>query len=319
MKLNPKLERLLFEGIDPIRLDVYGRALTLAFLVYMTYLFTHASEWLTDAGFHLSRSTQLMHAATPWSTMPQWMVPLFALVLYGSCLCLIFGRFTRIAIWVALACAVYVQRVDSLSAFALNKLVIVGFLVIALAPPARPVKRNDGTTVWLQSAWPVRILQATLLIIYVTSAICKSFYGDWLQHNDVVWSVIQGVFRTDLSSALLGILPVWVFTLLQWFVLGFELLAPALLIPRRLRPIGIACGVALHAGLAMMMSTVIFFSLQMVTYYLLFVPSETLHQIRRWYTPARPSSATDTLAQIREITVGSASDADKLKAIEDLL
>ena len=132
----------------------------------------------------------------------------------------------------------YVQRVDSLSAFALNKLVIVGFLVIALAPPARPVKRNDGTTVWLQSAWPVRILQATLLIIYVTSAICKSFYGDWLQHNDVVWSVIQGVFRTDLSSALLGILPVWVFTLLQWFVLGFELLAPALLIPRRLRPIG---------------------------------------------------------------------------------
>ena len=154
MDLKQRVQWLFFEGIDPIRLDFYRRCLALAFLVYMTYLFSNASEWLTDEGFHVTRETQLLHAAKPWRTMPTWAVPLFGLLLYGSGICLIVGRFARLAIWVALGCAIYVQRMDALSAFALNKLVILGFAVIALAPPSRQVKLADGRTVLLQSAWP---------------------------------------------------------------------------------------------------------------------------------------------------------------------
>lgn len=326
MNFKQRVHSLFFEGIDPIHLDVYRRCLTIAFLVYMTYLFTHASEWLTDDGFHVTLETQLRHAAKPWPTLPSSMVPVFAMVLYGAGICLIVGRFTRPALWIALVCAIYVQRVDSLTAFAMNKLVILGFAIMALAPPPREVKLANGQTAVLQSAWPVRILQATLMIIYFTSAVSKGFLGDWLSHSDVVWTVIQGTFRTDLSALLLRMLPKWCFTLPMIFVLAFEFLAPVLLGDKRLRPWGVAAGVLLHVGLASMMSTVFFFSLLMITYYVLFLPASTLHQVQKWYTPARANaSASHTanstqLTQIRSIAFDEGkSDAQKIESIQSVL
>ncbi|MCA9213705.1 MAG: HTTM domain-containing protein [Planctomycetales bacterium] len=324
--LLDRTRRVLFEGIDPIRLDTYRRGLAFAFLVYVTYLMFNASEWLTDDGFHLTADTQLLHAARPWPTMPKSLVPWFALALYGSGICLILGKLTRPASWIFLACAIYVQRVDALTAFALNKLTIVGFAILALAPPPRRVRFADGRTVMLQSAWPVRVLQATVLIMYCTSAVCKGVLGDWLRDPNVVWSVVQGVFRTDLSSLLLRMMPKWFFSLLMYFVLAFEFFAPVLLINKRLRPWGIAAGILLHVGLASMMSTVFFFSLQMIMYYILFLPDSTLHQFRSWYTSPTKDATTDLpadnarLRDIKAIATNEATtDAEKVASIRRLL
>jgi hypothetical protein len=45
------------------------------------------------------------------------------------------------------------------------------------------------------SVVPVRLVQGTLLCMYVASGIAKGISGDWLKYYDVVYTRMQGVFR----------------------------------------------------------------------------------------------------------------------------
>ena len=78
------------------------------------------------------------------------------------------------------------------------------------------------------SVVPVRLVQGTLLCMYVASGIAKGISGDWLKYNDVVYTQMQGVFRTDFVAWCLRTLPVWNWTVMQWTTLLFELEAPVL-------------------------------------------------------------------------------------------
>jgi hypothetical protein len=54
--------------------------------------------------------------------------------------------------------------------------------------------------------------------------------------------------------------------------LYFELYAPLLLVPRRLRPIGMLIGIGMHVGVAALMLKLWFFSAEMICFYALFLP-----------------------------------------------
>jgi hypothetical protein len=169
-----------------------------------------------------------------------------------------------------------------MSASSISKL-FVGVYGILLVTPG--YVRDAASGRLMISAVPVRLVQGTLICMYLASGIAKGFSGDWLKYNDVVYTQMQGIFRTDFAAWCLRTLPVWSWTVAQWVTLLFELEAPVLFGVRKLRPIAFVIGIGLHLMIALMMKDLIFFSAQMWTFYALFVTPEQW----RWLgaTPSR--------------------------------
>jgi len=111
-----------------------------------------------------------------------------------------------------------------------------------------------------------------LLTIYFATGFTKVYGGDWLTHTDVVWSHAQGYYCTEFAAFLLRNLPSFAWTLVQYSVVVFELGAPVLFGWGRTRPFAILFGLFFHLGIALMMKAVWVFSLQMTTFYILFLP-----------------------------------------------
>jgi hypothetical protein len=128
--------------------------------------------------------------------------------------------------------------------------------------------------------WPIRILQSTLLIQYFTAGWCKILLGPWLHDSHVLWSQAQGWYRTEAAGLAFQYLPPALWGAMQWSALCFELLAPVLFGFRRLRPVGFLMGGAFQILTAVMMHQLVYFSLQMLCFYLLFVDDAVLHRLR---------------------------------------
>jgi hypothetical protein len=278
-----------FKPIDPIRLEMFEKVFTFSFLVYMIERYTYAYEWLTDYGFHFTPEMNLWWQPTPLPTLPEWMVIPFGFILFGGILGLLLGWQRRFFAWYVFGLSVYVQLIDLRSAFTLNKLYIVGFLVLALAPYGRVYGTKDAPR-RLHSAWPVRVLQGTILIQYMTAGWCKVFHGDWLERTDILWSQVQGIYCTDFCAWLLRILPEWAWSVQMYAALVFECFAPILIGVKRLRIfgvplryIGLVWGLGFQTIIALTMHDLIYFSLQLVSYYVLFLEPETLYAVQaKW-------------------------------------
>lgn len=266
-------ERFWYAPIDPVRLDAFRQAFTYTLVLYTLAWARDAGEWLTDLGYHPSpRADRFASPHVPLLTPPA-IVPFFAVYL-GAMLAVIFGWARRPATWVVLAGVAYVSLADPISAFTINRLYVFGFLVLALAPG--PSGQGAAATI---PAWPVRVLQISLLLHYLGAGLCKAVAGDWLAADDVLWVQVHGLYRTEAAAWLLRVLPAGAWTLLQHAALGFELLAPLLFIPRRLRPIGFLLGVGLHLVVAVTMYQLIYFSLQMISFYLVFADPARLRRV----------------------------------------
>ncbi len=268
-----------FEAVDPVRLDSFRVLFSIALLLYLGVRLLHPYEWLTSFGFHYTAETRLGIDPVPWPLLPAFLVPPFVALLVASSVCVIIGWRVRLFLWVTLALVVYIQYVDGLTISTPNKLFIVGFAVLALAPPR---SRQEAGGALLQSAWPVRVLQATLLIQYLTAGTCKVVFGDWFLHTDVLWSHVQGVHRTDIGAFLLRVLPKQAWSVMMYSALAFEILAPVLFAFRRTRLLACVWGFSLHLLVAATMNKLIFFGLQMTTFYVLFLEPEQLRTVGRW-------------------------------------
>jgi hypothetical protein len=271
-RLIRRWETFWYGGVDPIRLVAFRWAFAWSLLFYVVTWLRHGPEWLTEAGFHPSSSVYaprlpLLSEALLWP---------FALVYCGAALSIALrptaGRHLRIATAAVLGGTIYITLADPVSAFTLNRLFIVGFLVLLLAPSPRSEPPR-------QTAWPVRVLQGTLILQYLGAGACKALWGDWLDRSDVLWTQVQGVFMTDVAAALVRWLPPWGWTTIQHLALGFEVAAPVLFLVRRLRPVAFVLGLGMHAIIAATMAQLIWFSLQMACFYLLFVEPRRLRAI----------------------------------------
>ncbi|KIG12739.1 hypothetical protein DB30_01097 [Enhygromyxa salina] len=280
---EPVTARALRWALGPVpavRLESFRWTTTLALLIYTLTWSLEASEWLTPAGYHMSaaasRGLQL-----PIPLLGPWTLGAFLLVYIGCMVGILLDLRPRLCSYVVFAGLLYVTLADRLSAFSMNKLALVAWLVLLLAPwpRAEPHPGTPPAPTQLRSAWPVRILQATVLLQYVGAGICK-LRGNWLTNPQVLWLQAQDIYMTKLAAWMVRELPPGAWAALQYGALAFELLAPLLLCVRRLRPIGFAWGLAMHTGIALMMHRVGLFSFSVVAYYVLFVDDAHLLGLR---------------------------------------
>lgn len=266
-----------WSGTEPVaRYRLFEIVFTSAFLVYMARNLLTPFEWLTGGGFHLSEGLQRGTALPPFPLLPVWAVPLFAFSLLFSGFAVVFRHQWRRFGFAALALlALYGEGVDSASAFALNKIYGAGFIFLLLAPGYEGAPPRGSIA-------SVRAFQGMLLTIYFATGFTKVWGGDWLDHTDVVWSHAQGYYCTGFAAFLLRNLPPFAWTVIQYSVLVFELGAPVWFTWRRTRLVAILFGLSFHLGIALMMKAVWVFSLQMTTFYVLFLREE-----RAWETLCR--------------------------------
>lgn len=269
-RLAERWNEYWYAPMPAIRLDAFRQALLFTLVLYMLARWMHAAEWLTAVGFHPSPAADRINAPQLPLLPVQWL-PLLGVGLFGSLALAIFGWLRRPATVVALLLVIYVSLVDPIAAFTLNRLYIFSLVLFALAPAADA----DDTI----PAWPVRILQLNLVLHYATSGVCKALRGDWLTHSDVLWAQLQNIYMTDAAALIVRVTPMWAMTLLQHLAFGFELFAPLLFGLRRLRPYALVIGLAMHVVIAVTMYQLIYFSGQMMCFYLLFVTPGTL---QRW-------------------------------------
>ena len=259
----------------------FRKASALTLVIYTLTWAQHAREWLTDAGYHLSseasRGLQL-----PVPLLDRWSLVAFLTVYIVALLAILFDRRPRLASVIVLVCLTYVTTADRLAAFSMNKLALVAWLVLVLAPwpdedePASSAKRGE-----LRSAWPVRVLQVTLILQYFGAGICK-LRGGWVGDPQVLWLQVQSIYMTDFAAWTVRELPMWAWAGMHYAALAFELLAPALFGVVRLRPLAFVWGLGMHLAIGLMMYRVGIFSLSVVAYYTLFLDPQLVERLREW-------------------------------------
>lgn len=258
----------------PVRLSsafriVHGCAL-FAFLVAW---WQNSSEWLTVAGFHAP--DELAGPLAPS------LLPAFGVFQFGALILFISGWHVRIMAGLSWLCFLYVTLADRVSAYSINSIYLFTLVVFLLFPTK---SKSESIPVA-----PVRLLQLALVAIYFSSGWHKAVFGDWLESPHVLEASIKGIYMTDFAAWALRIMPTWVWTVAQYAVLAFELFSPVLFFSRQLRIYGIIAGCVFHLGIALFMDQLIYFSLQMMSFYVLFLPEGVWRGVS---TPFRGSPAT---------------------------
>jgi hypothetical protein len=269
-----------FGPIDAIGLVAFRTLLTVALFAYVATWWRDADEWLTAVGFHPSAEiVGGMRAALP--LVPQAALPGLAILYFGAMALVVLGKATRPALAVVLGCLLYTTLVDRLAAFSANKIYLASYAVLLAAPAV-----DEGGR--LRSAWPVRVLQATLLAQYFGAGLCKLAYGTWGTHTDSLFMVAQLEYMTDAAAWLVRELPLTGWRALHVSTLAFELLAPVLFVvpSRAVRTVAFVWGALMHVAIGVLMFRVGFFAAQSLAFYALFAPPEWLHAVRRRLVPA---------------------------------
>ncbi len=277
MTVRERWHSFWYAPTPALRFDLLRQALLYSLAVYLWVRWQHVDEWLTPAGFHPSAAADPRHSPGVALLSPG-LVPWFGVALFASLTAAILGWQRRLATGLVLAGVLYVTAADPIAAFTLNRLYIFSLVVFLVAPAATPSPTGP-----MMVAWPVRAFQLTLVTHYFASGLCKSLHGDWLHYSDVLWLQIQGLYMTDAAAWLVRTLPAWLFTGQQHLALAFELLAPLLLGIRRLRPLGFVIGLGLHIVVAITMHQLIYFSLQMMCFYIVFLDPEALARWTAWW------------------------------------
>lgn len=265
---------LMIKDADATRLRIFEVGFTLQYTVWMGMLFLNPEEWLGQDGFHISLADQNKGYWEPWPRLSLFGLYGFGVVLYCGVIMILANRLRRLGLWLVLACAIYVQYADTPSAFSVSRLNIIVFAILATAPP--PWQDDKGRM--RQSLGPVRLCQALMIMLYFTAGVAKVKSGDWLEYDDVIWSHTQGVYRTEFAAWLVREMPMSYWTLQKWLALSFEMGAPFLFCFHRLRPLGLILGLGFHLTIALCFWSIWPFSLHMVTYYLLFLPTRWQRQ-----------------------------------------
>lgn len=276
---------------DAMRLRIFEVAFTLQYTVWMGMLFVNPEEWLGQEGFHISLLDQNSGYWQPWPRLPLFGLYVFGIALYGGVIMILANRLRRLGLWLVLACAIYVQYADTPSAFSVSRLNIIVFAILATAPP--PWQDDKGRM--RQSLGPVRLCQALMIMLYFTAGLAKVTAGDWLEHDDVIWSHTQGVYRTEFAAWLVREMPMSYWTFQKWLALTFEMGSPLLFCFRRLRPLGLMLGLGFHLTIALCFWSIWPFSLHMVTYYFLFLPTNGQRQLCEFCNTLKSALRTSVL------------------------
>lgn len=293
--------RRAFDGtVDARRYRLIQGAMGWMLLAYTAFWARNYREWITPEGFHPSVTA----TATQSPAMPL-VSPAVAVVLgvvfFGALAAFLFGYKRRVTGAVVLLGCIYTLLVDPIASFTINRLNVICFGIFVLAP--EPVANDDDNgPKEVMLAWPATMLAILVLVHYFAAGLCKVFHGSWADYNDVLWVQIQGVYRTEIAAWMVRTVPQGGFLVLQHLALAFELLAPVLLGIRKLRPIGIVIGFGMHIMISLTMQHLVFFSTQMMAFYVLFFPDAWLDRFDALLEdkPDRPRKAKTKAVSQRE-------------------
>jgi hypothetical protein len=273
------LLRFLAGPGDPIQLDFFRVALASSLLAYVVAWGCDAPEWLTSRGFHVTAAAAGSYQPV-LPVLPPALLPVFAILYLGAIVALLVGWKVKAAAWLSLAGTAYVTFADPLTAFSLNRIYIVALAVLACAPLGTYLSVDRAPAGPPPSVWPIRVLQATIIVQYFMAGVCKVLHGDWVDSPYVLLTQAMGYYRTDLAALFLRTLPPVAWGVMQYSALGFELLAPLLFGVRRLRPIAFLFGVGFQVLSALLMDRLVYFGLQLLAFYLFFIDERVLHAVR---------------------------------------
>jgi uncharacterized membrane protein YphA (DoxX/SURF4 family) len=256
-----------------IRIELVRVFAPLAILGFMSSRLLHADHWISDTAFCVpDLGLSDPHQSYYIAPLPEWAAWLVAAALVVAGLCVAAGFRTRPAAAAFAALLAYVALADRLAAFTVSRLAPMIALVICLSPAGTRFsvdawlsrRRRDEEHGDEMSGGSIRFLQALLVVFYTASGVCKA-RGDWLKHPAVLWTHLHDSYQTVFAYLLANTLPGFAWTVFQGLTLLFECLACAWLLPRRIRPVGLAFGVMMHTLIGLMFGPVIWFSLLMIT------------------------------------------------------
>jgi hypothetical protein len=239
---------------QPYSLFRFIHGITLA--IFLIAWWQHAREWLTTDGFHLQ--------GEGLPPLPPAFLPWFGILQFSAITLFIAGWKPRLSASLTWLCLVYVTIVDRATAYSINSIYLFTFAVLSVFPHSTANQQIAIT--------PIRLLQLAMVTIYFSSGWHKIVYGDWLSSPHVLETALKGIAMTDWASWALRTFPSMVWTIAQALVLMFELFSPVLFFSKRLWPLAIFAGCLFHLGIALFMKQFIYFSLQMMSFYILFVP-----------------------------------------------
>ena len=272
-----------FRPHHPFALRIFEVLICFSMTIYFTSYLGGLDIWISDTGFHLSASATSSNYLKPPPLVPQDWLNVVVVGFYSLMTLYMLGYARRFIAFVFFLGAVYVQAVDQPSAFTVNRMFIVSFLVLSLQPPEY---EEDGRR--YISGWVVRFFQLTLLVQYSTSGVCKANPGDWIIwepfgfHWNIVWTQSQGHYKNILTAYALNYLPWFVWYTLSLFSYLFELMAPLWFGWKKSRYWAVGFGIFFHLGIAVLMKDLIYFSFQMITSYILFIHVIPLLKAERW-------------------------------------
>ncbi|MEW5979034.1 MAG: HTTM domain-containing protein [Acidobacteriota bacterium] len=144
--------------------------------------------------------------------------------------------------------------------------------------------------------WPIRLMQINIALIYLLSLPRKLIWDSaWLDGTALYWTLMNDTWaRWPGSGVFYGTKLV---TGLTWGALLVEALFPLLVWFKTTRKYALMGVVALHLGIAIVLQNVTFFSLSMVSTFVLFVPASSLRAALTWF----PRNWTPRLARVKRL------------------
>ena len=236
---------------------LFRNAVASAFLLYWLHLHNGLRDWLGSDGFHLATPASPLFRPLPhpFPELLWWSVFAGSLMLYLK----------RSAPWGCLIVGAgffYATMCDWASFGALNMHFLFSFAVIFWSLGLHVSKSGS------MSAWPAFLIRIYLVVVYFGSGWRKAVYGNWINDPHALLHCLSGYYVTDVVRWLYPIVPHFTWTLVQYMSIGFELGSPLLLLVPAFRKWGALWGCLLHLGIALFMKDLVFFSLQMLTFYI---------------------------------------------------
>jgi hypothetical protein len=206
----------------------------------------------------------------------------------------IFTRTMNVALWFLTAC--FMTR-NFMLLCGSDDVLQIGIFLLMLAPSGRALsvdawlRRRRGLEVGpvFTPAWPVRLLQIQLCVIYCTTGLVKIkgtglFEGTWWDGSSIHYAINYiGMNRYSYDSFPV---PAWATKPLTWFTVSWEVMFPLLVMSRWTRKWTLAYGILFHLGIFVTMA-IGWFGFYMIALYGVW----TTDAFWEWWHPMQPSQA----------------------------
>lgn len=272
-----------------LRLELVRILAPLAILGFLASRLEHAGEWVGDSGFRLPEFYDTARHPIDVPAISGAGATLFAVTVVVAALLVSIGFHPRKAALLLGVAVAYAALGDRLSTFTVTKITPA----IAFALAASPCGSAYSVQAWLrQRANPayrfpdrvaggsVRFFQAFLCTMYGASGVAK-VRGDWLHNPLVLWTHLHGTLQTGFSVLMANTIPAAGWTIAQWAVLLFEVLAPLWFALPRTRTPALVFAVMMHVFIGACFWPVRWFALLMISLALAaFLPERALFRLQ---------------------------------------